>query len=91
MIHPASEEVASRATTERSRTWRAVGAARRAFGDETDWSRDLEFRYHCPIQLHEALERNKERPRRVLITEVGCPVSVTGRVQRQRGRRGAVG
>ena len=56
---------------------RAVRAARRAF-DESDWSRDLEFRYHCLTQLHEALERNKEHLRRVLITEVGCPVKVTG-------------
>ena len=28
--------------------------------------------------MHEALERNKERLRRVLITEVGCPVTVSG-------------
>nr|MDT0526048.1 aldehyde dehydrogenase family protein [Streptomyces sp. DSM 41633] len=56
---------------------RAVGAARRAF-DETDWSRDVEFRYHCLMQLHDALESEKERLRRVLITEVGCPVTVTG-------------
>ncbi|MDT5072875.1 MAG: aldehyde dehydrogenase, partial [Mycobacterium sp.] len=56
---------------------RAVGAARRAF-DETDWSRDVEFRYHCLTQLHDAMERNKERLRRVLITEVGCPITVSG-------------
>jgi aldehyde dehydrogenase (NAD+) len=46
--------------------------------DGTVWSRDLEFRYHCLTQLHDALERNKERLRRILITEVGCPVTVTG-------------
>ena len=34
---------------------RAVGAARRAF-DDGDWARDLEFRYHCLTQLHDALE-----------------------------------
>lgn len=78
VIHPASEQVAGQATDGTFEDMaRAVGAARRAF-DETDWSRDLEFRYHCLIQLHEALERNKERLRRVLITEVGCPTSVTG-------------
>ncbi|EID16548.1 aldehyde dehydrogenase family protein [Mycolicibacterium phlei] len=76
--HPASEEVVGRATDGTVEDMaRAVGAARRAF-DETDWSRDLDFRYHCLTQLHEALERNKERLRRILITEVGCPVSVTG-------------
>ncbi len=56
---------------------RAVGAARRAF-DETDWSRDTEFRFHCLTQLHVALQRNQERLRRILVTEVGCPISVTG-------------
>jgi acyl-CoA reductase-like NAD-dependent aldehyde dehydrogenase len=78
VIHPASEQVAGHATDGTVADMeRAVGAARRAF-DETNWSRDLEFRYHCLTQLHEALERNKERLRRVLITEVGCPVTVSG-------------
>lgn len=78
VIHPASEEVAGQATDGSVDDMaRAVGAARRAF-DETDWSRDLDFRHHCLTQLHEALERNKERLRRILITEVGCPVTVSG-------------
>lgn len=78
ILHPASEQVAGQATDGTVDDMaRAVGAARRAF-DETDWSRDLDFRYHSMIQLHEALERNKERLRRVLITKVGCPVKVTG-------------
>jgi aldehyde dehydrogenase (NAD+) len=78
VVHPATEQVAGQATDGTVEDMaRAVGAARRA-SDETDWSRDLEFRYHCLAQLHDALERNKERLRRVLITEVGCPVTVTG-------------
>ena len=78
VIHPASEQVAGQATDGTVEDMaRAVGAARRAF-DETDWSRDVEFRHHCLTQLHDALERNKEHLRRVLITEVGCPVSVSG-------------
>ena len=78
VIHPASEQVAGRATDGTVADMsRAVGAARRAF-DATDWSRDVDFRFHCLMQLHDALERNKERLRRVLITEVGCPVTVTG-------------
>jgi len=77
VINPATEQVAGQATDGTVADMaRAVGAAQRAF-DESDWSRDVEFRYHCLTQLHEALERNKERLRRVLITEVGCPVSVT--------------
>jgi acyl-CoA reductase-like NAD-dependent aldehyde dehydrogenase len=78
VIHPASEEVAGQATDGTVEDMRrAVGAARRAF-DETDWSRDLDFRYHCLTQLHQALDRDKERLRRVMITEVGCPVTVSG-------------
>jgi aldehyde dehydrogenase (NAD+) len=78
VIHPASEQVAGQATDGTVADMkRAVGAARRAF-DETDWARDIDFRYHCMIQLHDAFERNKERLRRILITEVGCPVTVSG-------------
>ncbi|GAA3389218.1 aldehyde dehydrogenase family protein [Cryptosporangium minutisporangium] len=78
VINPATEEVAGRATDGTTDDMaRAVGAARRAF-DTTDWSRDVEFRYHCLTQLHAALERNTERLRRVIVTEVGCPISLTG-------------
>lgn len=78
VIHPASEQVAGQATDGTVEDMsRAVAAARRAF-DESDWSRDVDFRYHCLNQLHDAFDRNKERLRRILITEVGCPVTVTG-------------
>jgi acyl-CoA reductase-like NAD-dependent aldehyde dehydrogenase len=78
VVHPASEQVAGQATDGTVEDMgRAVAAARRAF-DETDWSRDVEFRYHCLMQLHAALERDAERLRRILITEVGCPVTVSG-------------
>jgi aldehyde dehydrogenase (NAD+) len=78
VIHPANEEVAGQATDGTVADMeRAIGAARRAF-DTTDWSRDVELRYHCLQQLHDALDNNKERLRRIVITEVGCPVSVTG-------------
>jgi aldehyde dehydrogenase (NAD+) len=77
VTHPASEQVAGRATDGTVADMeRAVGAARRAF-DTSDWSRDVDFRFHCLSQLHQAFERNKEHLRRVLITEVGCPVSVS--------------
>jgi acyl-CoA reductase-like NAD-dependent aldehyde dehydrogenase len=78
VVHPATEEVAGQATDGTVADMeRAVGAARRAF-ETTDWARDVEFRHHCLTQLHDALGRNKERLRRVLITEVGCPVTVSG-------------
>ncbi|PXW31888.1 UNVERIFIED_CONTAM: acyl-CoA reductase-like NAD-dependent aldehyde dehydrogenase [Williamsia faeni] len=78
VIHPGSEQVVGQATDGTVADMeRAVGAARRAF-DETDWSHNVEFRYHCLTQLYEALVRNKERIRRIVVTEVGCPVSMTG-------------
>ncbi len=78
VVHPASEEVVGQATDGTvTDIERATAAARRAF-DTTDWSRDLEFRYHCLNQLHEALTAEQERLRRIVITEVGCPVSVSG-------------
>ena len=77
VVHPATEEVAGQATDGTVEDMaRAVGAARRAF-DTTDWSRDVEFRYRCLSQLHAALDRNKERLRRIVVTEVGCPISVS--------------
>lgn len=78
VIHPASEEAVGQAADGTVADMeRAVGAARTAF-DTTEWSRDLDFRYHCLMQLHAALERNTERLRRILVTEVGCPIAVTG-------------
>ncbi|MDQ2628364.1 MAG: aldehyde dehydrogenase family protein, partial [Actinomycetota bacterium] len=71
VVHPASEQVAGTAADGTIDDMeRAVGAARRAF-DTGDWARDLEFRHHCLMQLHAALETDKERLRRILITEVG--------------------
>ncbi|NKZ11292.1 aldehyde dehydrogenase family protein [Mycolicibacterium septicum DSM 44393] len=76
--HPATGEVVGQVSDGSvADMHRAVAAAAHAF-ETTDWSRDVDFRYHCLTQLHEALEREKEHLRRVLITEVGCPVSVSG-------------
>ena len=78
VVHPASEQVAGQATDGTvTDVERATTAARRAF-DTTDWSRDVDFRHHCLRQLQEALTAEQERLRRIVITEVGCPVSVTG-------------
>jgi acyl-CoA reductase-like NAD-dependent aldehyde dehydrogenase len=76
--HPGSGQIAGQATDATVADMeRAVGAAWWAF-ENANWARDVEFRFHCLMQLHDALDRNKERLRRVLVTEVGCPVSVTG-------------
>lgn len=78
VVHPANEQVVGQAVDGTVDDMaRAVEAARRAF-DGTDWPRDVEFRHHCLTQLHAALENNTERLRRILVTEVGCPVTVTG-------------
>jgi aldehyde dehydrogenase (NAD+) len=81
VINPATEEVAGQATDGTVADMeRAVGAARRAF-DTTDWSRDVEFRYHCLIQLRDALAEEKERLRRIVVTEVGTPIATTHSIQ----------
>lgn len=51
---------------------RAIDAARRAF-DETDWSTNRELRKRCLLQLHDAIEAEKEELREELILEVGSP------------------
>jgi aldehyde dehydrogenase (NAD+) len=58
----------------------AIAAARRAF-DETDWSRDPAFRRRCLLQLHEALEAEKEQLRTIVVHEAGSPVLLTYQVQ----------
>jgi acyl-CoA reductase-like NAD-dependent aldehyde dehydrogenase len=57
-----------------------VKAARRAF-EQTNWKRDVEFRYHCLMQLHEALKEEQERLRRIVITETGTPLMFTHGIQ----------
>lgn len=75
--HPASEQIVGQAADASVTDMeRAVGAAARAF-EKTDWSRDVAFRHHCLTQLADALENDQERLRRVLVTEVGCPISIT--------------
>ena len=55
---------------------RAVEAARRAV-DETSWSSDHHFRARCLRQLHEAMRKHAEAFRSILVSEVGCPISMT--------------
>jgi aldehyde dehydrogenase (NAD+) len=55
---------------------RAIAAARRA-ADETSWSTDHRFRARCLRQLHEAMRRHSEDIRSILVSEVGCPISMT--------------
>jgi acyl-CoA reductase-like NAD-dependent aldehyde dehydrogenase len=77
VIDPATGEVAGQATDGTiADIDTAVGAAKRAF-ENTEWSRDVEFRYHCLMQLSAALEEEKERLRRIVTTEVGTPLMMS--------------
>ena len=76
-INPATEQVIGTAADGGPRDMDlAISAARKAF-DETDWSTDRAFRRHCLLQLRDALEREKERLRKIVVAEVGAPVSLT--------------
>jgi acyl-CoA reductase-like NAD-dependent aldehyde dehydrogenase len=59
---------------------RAIAAARRAF-DATDWSTNHELRRRCLLQLRDALVEEKERIRQIIVTEVGCPITLTETIQ----------
>src|SRR4030081_1262772 len=76
-INPATEEALGEvADASKEDMHRAIDAARRAF-DESDWSTNRELRKRCLLQLHDAIEAEKEELREELILEVGCPRAVT--------------
>ncbi|MGX9787815.1 aldehyde dehydrogenase family protein [Mycobacterium sp. MMS18-G62] len=75
--NPATEEVLGVASDAGPQDMEeAVAAARRAF-DATDWSTNHEFRQRCLLQLHNALQEEKEQMRAELVAEVGAPLSAT--------------
>ncbi len=76
-INPATEEsLGEVADASKEDMHRAIDAARRAF-DETDWSTDRELRKRCLLQLHEAIDAEREELREELILEVGAPRAIT--------------
>src|ERR1700729_2356685 len=76
-INPATEEsLGEVADASKEDMHRAIDAARRAF-DETDWSTNKELRKRCLLQLHDAIESEKEELREELILEVGSPRAIT--------------
>ncbi|MGD1257052.1 aldehyde dehydrogenase family protein [Mycobacterium seoulense] len=76
-VNPATEEVLGTCTDAGADDMeQAIAAARRAF-DTTDWSTDHDFRKHCLLQLHNALQEEKEDIRAELIAEVGSTVGMT--------------
>ncbi|SUA31330.1 aldehyde dehydrogenase (NAD) family protein [Mycolicibacterium fortuitum] len=76
-LNPATEEVLGVTADAGAEDMdEAIAAARHAF-DTTDWSTNRELRQRCLIQLHEALQEEKEDIRAELISEVGATVGMT--------------
>ena len=76
-LNPATEEVLGVCTDAGAQDMEeAIAAARRAF-DTTDWSTNHDFRQRCLMQLHAALQEEKEDIRAELIAEVGSTVGMT--------------
>jgi aldehyde dehydrogenase (NAD+) len=76
-VNPATEEmlgVAADASAEDIDA--AIAAARHAF-DTTDWSINRELRQHCIMQLHDALQAEKEDMRAEVVAEAGAPLGMT--------------
>jgi len=80
-VNPATEEVIGVAADAAPDDMeRAIAAARRAF-DESGWATDVELRTRCLRQLHEALEKERETLRPMIVAEVGAPIVLTYAVQ----------
>lgn len=76
-LNPATEEVLGVAADAGAEDMdESIAAARHAF-DTTDWSTNRALRQRCLIQLHEALQEEKEDIRAELIAEVGATVGMT--------------
>src|SRR4051812_25362968 len=80
-VNPATGEVLGTASdASLADAQRAIAAARRAF-DTTTWATDHAFRASCLRQLHEALVRNTEELRAIIVADVGAPVAITSGAQ----------
>lgn len=76
-INPATEEVIGLVPdADVADTERAIAAARRAF-DESEWATDHALRSRCLRQLRDGLRERLEELRKITVSEVGCPISMT--------------
>jgi aldehyde dehydrogenase (NAD+) len=76
-INPATEEtIGTTADATAADMDAAISAARTAF-DDTGWPTDHAFRVHCLRQLREALVKNGDELRDLLVAEVGTPITLT--------------
>ncbi|MEH6549762.1 MAG: aldehyde dehydrogenase family protein [Pseudomonadales bacterium] len=77
-ISPATEEIIGQVADAGTEDMdAAIGAARRVF-DQTDWSTNHEFRYHCLQQLHAALLAAQDEIRPLISAETGSPLGICG-------------
>jgi aldehyde dehydrogenase (NAD+) len=80
-INPATEEVIGEVADGTLRDMdAAIDAARRAF-DDTTWSTDRELRKRGLMQLHAALDKERETLRGQIVAEAGTPIMLTYAVQ----------
>ena len=80
-VNPATEEVIGQtADAAVGDMERAIAAARRAF-EESDWAHDPELRKRSLRQLQEALAKEREVLRPLIVAEVGTPIMLTYAVQ----------
>ncbi|HEX7521209.1 MAG TPA: aldehyde dehydrogenase family protein, partial [Acidimicrobiia bacterium] len=80
-VNPATEEVIGEVADGTRRDMdAAIDAARRAF-DDTPWSTDRELRKRGLMQLHAALDKERETLRGQIVAEVGTPIMLTYAVQ----------
>ena len=77
-INPATEqEIGQVADAGPSDMDAAIAAARVAF-DNSDWSRNHEFRAKCLEQLQSALEEEQEQLKHLISAETGAPLGICG-------------
>src|SRR5919109_1489802 len=76
-VNPATEEVIGQmANGTAADMARAIAASRTAF-DTTDWSTNRELRKRGLLQLQAAIEAEADPLRNLLVSEVGCPITLT--------------
>src|SRR2546423_316540 len=74
-VNPATEETLPPCADGGAEDASVAGAAPRRCFDETDWVDDAGRRRRCLEQLLEALQRHHQEFRKLLVDEVGVPVS----------------
>ena len=80
-INPATEEVIGQTADAAPPTWSARSARPAGRSRRPDWANDRELRKRCLRQLQEALAKERETLRPLIVAEVGTPIMLTYAVQ----------